>query len=121
VFRGQDAADAAFSRSRSKRITSIKCFKVTMFTTPLPETFGALQRVYRAVDRYRRKMLRSRSWGEALTNASDQIKQRFPLLRQNCIQLCEAKQLLTSDECSAGNPHATIRGSRGLTTASAVR
>jgi len=58
-----------------------------MFTTPLPETFGALQRVYRAVDRYRRKMLRSRSWGEALTNASDQIKQRFPLLRQNCIQL----------------------------------
>src|SRR6202140_5030319 len=42
----------------------------------------ALQRVHRAVERYWRKMLSSRSWqGEVLWKQFRQIKERFPLLR----------------------------------------
>jgi len=42
----------------------------------------ALQRVHRAVERYWRKMLSSRSWqGEVWWKQFQQIKERFPLLR----------------------------------------
>jgi RNA-directed DNA polymerase len=42
----------------------------------------ALQRVHRAVERYWRKMLNSRSWqGQICWNHFQQIKERFPLLR----------------------------------------
>jgi RNA-directed DNA polymerase len=42
----------------------------------------ALQRVHRAVERYWRKMLSSRSWkGEVRWKAFHRIKERFPLLR----------------------------------------
>jgi hypothetical protein len=42
----------------------------------------ALQRVHRAVERYWRKMLSSRSWqGEVRWTAFHRIKERFPLLR----------------------------------------
>jgi exopolyphosphatase/pppGpp-phosphohydrolase len=42
----------------------------------------ALQRVHRAVERYWRKMLSSRSWqGQICWNHFQQIKERFPLLR----------------------------------------
>ena len=43
----------------------------------------ALQRVHRAVERYWRKMLCSRSWaGRSLTwDAFNQIKERTPLLK----------------------------------------
>jgi hypothetical protein len=42
----------------------------------------ALQRVHRAVERYWRKMLSSRSWqGQVWWNHFQQIKERFPLLR----------------------------------------
>ena len=44
--------------------------------------FRALQRVHRAVERYWRKMLSSRSWkGEIWWKPFQQIKARFPLLR----------------------------------------
>jgi group II intron reverse transcriptase/maturase len=44
--------------------------------------FRALQRVHRAVERYWRKMLSSRSWKGAIWwKAFQQIKERFPLLR----------------------------------------
>lgn len=44
--------------------------------------FRALQRVHRAVERYWRKMLSSRSWkGEIWWKPFQQIKTRFPLLR----------------------------------------
>ena len=85
----------------------------------------ALQRVYRLVERYWRRMLRSRSWaGRRLTWAAfNQIKERIPLLRPNCgcptgrcrlSQCCEP----TPEERSAGNPHATFCGSRRRATAS---
>jgi RNA-directed DNA polymerase len=42
----------------------------------------ALQRVHRAVERYWRKMLSSRSWkGEVRWTAFHRVKERFPLLR----------------------------------------
>ena len=42
----------------------------------------ALQRVHRAVERYWRKMLSSRSWeGQIWWKQFQQIKERFPLLR----------------------------------------
>jgi hypothetical protein len=42
----------------------------------------ALQRVHRAVERYWRKMLSSRSWqGHVWWKQFQQIKERFPLLR----------------------------------------
>jgi RNA-directed DNA polymerase len=42
----------------------------------------ALQRVHRAVERYWRKMLSSRSWqGQVWWKQFQQIKERFPLLR----------------------------------------
>jgi len=42
----------------------------------------ALQRVHRAVERYWRIMLSSRSWkGEVLWKQFQQIKERFPLVR----------------------------------------
>jgi RNA-directed DNA polymerase len=42
----------------------------------------ALQRVHRAVERYWRKMLSSRSWhGEVRWQAFHRVKERFPLLR----------------------------------------
>ena len=44
--------------------------------------FRALQRVHRAVERYWRKMLSSRSWkGEIWWKKFHEIKERFPLLR----------------------------------------
>jgi len=44
--------------------------------------FRALQRVHRAVERYWRKMLSSRSWkGEIWWKPFHQLKERFPLLR----------------------------------------
>ena len=44
--------------------------------------FRALQRVHRAVERYWRRMLSSRSWkGEIRWKRFHQIKERFPLLR----------------------------------------
>ena len=44
--------------------------------------FRALQRVHRAVERYWRKMLSSRSWKGAIWwKAFHQLKERFPLLR----------------------------------------
>src|SRR5262249_18399644 len=44
--------------------------------------FRALQRVHRAVERYWRKMLSSRSWkGEIWWKRFHRIKERFPLLR----------------------------------------
>lgn len=42
----------------------------------------ALQRVHRAIERYWRQMLSSRSWkGEVRWQAFHRIKERFPLLR----------------------------------------
>jgi RNA-directed DNA polymerase len=42
----------------------------------------ALQRVHRAVERYWRRMLSSRSWtGEVRRKAFHRVKERFPLLR----------------------------------------
>jgi hypothetical protein len=42
----------------------------------------ALQRVHRAVERYWRKMLSSRSWqGEVRWKVFHRVKERFPLLR----------------------------------------
>jgi hypothetical protein len=44
----------------------------------------ALQRVHRAVERYWRIMLSSRSWkGQVLWKQFQQIKERFPLVRPN--------------------------------------
>jgi RNA-directed DNA polymerase len=44
--------------------------------------FRALQRVHRAVERYRRKMLSSRSWhGTVYWKQFQRIKEQFPLLR----------------------------------------
>ena len=44
--------------------------------------FRALQRVHRAVERYWRKMLSSRSWkGEIRWKNFHRIQERFPLLR----------------------------------------
>jgi RNA-directed DNA polymerase len=44
--------------------------------------FRALQRVHRAVERYWRQMLSSRSWkGEIRWKAFHRVKERFPLLR----------------------------------------
>jgi len=83
----------------------------------------ALRKVHRAVESYWRKMLSSRSWkGEIWWKQFQQIKARFPSSDPNCIcpmgrcslsLRCEA----TSDERSAGNPHATFCGSRGWATA----
>ena len=42
----------------------------------------ALQRVHRAIERYSRIMLTSRSWqGQVLWKQFQQIKERFPLVR----------------------------------------
>ncbi len=58
-------------------------YAATMPITASPEIFGALFKVYRAVERYWRKMLRSRSWaGRRLTwDVFHQIKERTPLLQ----------------------------------------
>ena len=45
-------------------------------------SIGALQRVHRAVERYWRKMLSSRSWPDTVYRRHFQrIKEQFPLLR----------------------------------------
>ena len=75
----------------------------------------ALQRVHRAVERYWRIMLSSRSWkGEVLWKH----KARFPLLRPKLYLPYSELQAIAvleapSDERSAGNLHATFCGSRG--------
>ena len=84
----------------------------------------ALQRVHRAVERYWRKMLSSRSWQGRGLGGSNSTRSRsgFHCCDQSCIsrtrscklsRCCEA----TSDERSAGNLHATFCGSRGRVTA----
>jgi hypothetical protein len=79
----------------------------------------ALQRVHRAVERYWRKMLSSRSWqGKVWWKRFQQIKERFRCCDQSCISLTRSCKLsprceTTSDERSAGNLHATFCGSRG--------
>jgi hypothetical protein len=54
--------------------------------------FRALFKVYRAVERYWLRMLRSRSWaaGRLTWDAFHQIKQRTPLLRQTASPLSGA-------------------------------
>ena len=86
----------------------------------------ALFKVYRAVERYWRKMLRSRSWaGRAphLGRTSTRSSNGHRCCDQNCAshtgscrhsQCCEP----TAEERGAGNPHATFCGNRGRATAS---
>ena len=77
-----DAAVCGIRRSRSRRIISIRCSVVTMHTMASAGNLRALLRVYRAVERYWRKMLSSRSWHGAIRWTHFQrIKQQFPLLR----------------------------------------
>src|ERR1700674_812602 len=82
----------------------------------------ALQRVHRAVERYWRKMLSSRSLkGEVRWTAFHRVKERFPLLRPKLYLPYRELQLsrrcdAPSDERSAGKLHATFCGSRGRVT-----
>ena len=86
--------------------------------------FRALQKVYRAVERYWHKMLCSRSWTGRITwDVFHQIKARTPILRPKLFLPYRSYSLSlccepTSEERSAGNPHATFCGSRGWATAS---
>jgi len=81
--------------------------------------FRALQRVHRAVERYWRKMLSSRSWkGEIWWKPFHSSRSGFRCCDRSCISRMRSyKHSLrcepTSDERSAGNPHATFCGSRG--------
>ena len=79
-----------------------------------------LVKVYRAVERYWHRMLRSRSWaGRRLTwERYHQIKARTPLLKPKlrlpyaelqALQCCETP----AEERSAGNPHARSVGTGG--------
>ena len=85
----------------------------------------SLVKVYRDVERYWRRMLRSRSWaGGCLTwDTFNQLKEGIPLLRpklplpyRGCrpSQCCES----TAEERSAVNLHATFCGNRGWVIAS---
>jgi hypothetical protein len=84
----------------------------------------SLLKVHRAVERYWRKILSSRSWHGAVPwEQFHRIKSQFPLRNRSSTSLtrscrpspnCES----TSDEPSAGNPHATFCGSRRRVTAS---
>jgi predicted DCC family thiol-disulfide oxidoreductase YuxK len=84
----------------------------------------ALLRVYRAVERYWRKMLRGRSWPGAIRwEQFQRIKNRFHCFDQSCISPTGRCRLSpyrepTSDEPSAGNPHAGFCGSRRWVTTS---
>jgi hypothetical protein len=86
----------------------------------------SLVKVYRAVERYWRRMLRSRSWaGRHLTwDAFNQIKERTPLLKPKLRLPYRELQALCSDvnqlskSVGAGNPHATFCGIRRRATAS---
>jgi hypothetical protein len=80
----------------------------------------ALQRVHRAVERYWRKMLSSRSWqGQIWWKLFQQIlRSGFHCCDQSCISLTRSCKLsprceATSDERSVGNLHPTFCGSRG--------
>ena len=84
----------------------------------------ALLRVHRAVERYWRKMLSSRSWDGAIRGSNSSESGNSSLCYdQSCISptgncklspYCKA----TSEERSAANPHATFCGSRRRATAS---
>ncbi|MER9783186.1 hypothetical protein [Mesorhizobium sp. M0217] len=84
----------------------------------------SLTKVYRAAERYWRKMLcsRSRDGGRLDWDAFHQIKERTPLLHPcgshtgGCghLRCCEA----TAEERGAVAPHATFCGNRGRPTAS---
>ena len=86
--------------------------------------FRSLQKVHRAVERYWHKMLCSRSWAGRITwDVFHQIKQRLPILRPSCISLTGSCKLSrccepSSEERSAGKPHATFCGNRRWATAS---
>ena len=86
--------------------------------------FRSLQKVHRAVERYGHKMLCSRSWAGASRgtcstrsnsgNRSCDQSCTFPMGSYKLSQCCES----SSEERSAGNPHATFCGNRGRATAS---
>ena len=84
----------------------------------------ALQRVHRAVERYWRKMLSSRSWkGEVGWKHSTESRRGFHCYDLSCISRTGSYKLsrrcaVPSDERSAGKLHATFCGSRGWVTAS---
>ena len=84
----------------------------------------ALLKVYRAVERYWRKMLRSRSRdGKVHWKVFHQVKESFRCCDQSCASLTEAAGSRSavnhlSEERSAGKPHATFCGSRRRVTAS---
>jgi RNA-directed DNA polymerase len=69
-------------RFRSRLTTSIRSLLGHYAYYGIAGNIRALQRVHRAVERYWRKMLSSRSWkGEVRWPAFHRIKERFPLLR----------------------------------------
>jgi Group II intron, maturase-specific domain len=82
----------------------------------------ALQKVYRAVERYWHKMLCSRSRAGGITwEVFHQIRERIPLLRPSCLSHTGSYALSrccksTSEERSAGNLHAAFCGSRRRVT-----
>ena len=76
VSAGADAANTASYRSVTRSARSTPSCAATMPITASPEISGRCSKVYRAVERYWRRMLRSRSWaGSRLTwDAFNQIK-----------------------------------------------
>jgi hypothetical protein len=88
----------------------------------------ALRKVHRAVEYYWRKMLSSRSWKARSGGRNfSRSKHGSHYYDPSCISpmgRCKLWLLRcepTSDERSAGNPHATFCGSRGRATAPATR
>ena len=77
-----NAANTASTRSVNRSAKSTPSSAATMPITASPEISGVSSKVYRAVERYWRRMLCSRSWaGRRLTwDAFNQIKERTPLL-----------------------------------------
>jgi hypothetical protein len=86
--------------------------------------FRALHKVHRAVERYWHKMLCSRSWkGRIRWQCSIRSGRNLRCCDQSSISHTGSCKLSlccepTSEERSAGNPHATFRGSRRRVTAS---
>lgn len=92
----------------------------------LAGNWRSLHKVYRFVERYRHKMLRSRSWAARVAwGLFHRFRDLFPLQRptiyltygemQTCG--CAVKSTSPSDERSAGNRHPTFSGSRERVTA----
>ena len=88
--------------------------------------FRCLAKMYRAVERYWHRMVRSRSWAGRALNWSmfNQIKERTPLLRRKLrpplpgVAGSGSAVKSAAEERSAVNPHATFYGSRRRATAS---